>query len=592
MKGLIVAAAAVVIPSLTLAAPKGTGQTQYFFDTIPASLDLVWYPCNQTYQCARLSVPLNPLDPNNGYRSEIPIIKKAADPADEYKGIVLTNPGGPGGLGIEYIFSNGDDLANLTGPGWDIIGFDPRGMGYSKPNGNVGFLNTTVDPKLVNATYIPPSKLRRLLKRNSEPRAIRPDHYGINIPFRPNSWIQSIYEGGKQLNELLQAGANADNQAVPYMSTPNVAFDMLQIAKADARLKGQCEEDVLVNYYGVSYGTVLGQTFTSLYPQHVGRFLLDSVVDLADYYAGDTVHSSVNHTDEGFSAFFTGCFDAGPEKCSFYTGRTSHAVRDRFNALMAQFDLGKAQEENWANATVVGLGQEIIKIALIQTPYQALALFPILADTLTQLDEWIKADNLTVDNLVSISNIWTPPQAPEDPNRGEYVFETWCSDGNNSQLVGTNKPVPQNLLDISRQSSVVLGERFAQLWGVCGYLKLNPKWRFSGKIGGDTKTPVLFVGLLKDPVTPFENAEKARTLHKGAKMIYVDAVGHGIIGQRNWCVYDKVRAYFQSLTLPGHDNRCPYGEIPFLDGPTAHHQKRSMDIARRSNVARIPLFGN
>ncbi|KAF3928771.1 hypothetical protein ABW21_db0203135 [Orbilia brochopaga] len=590
MKGLILAAAAFV-PGLVLAAPKKTGQTQYFFDTIPASLDLVWYPCNQTYQCARLSVPLNPLNPDNGYRSEIPIIKQPADPKYEYKGIILTNPGGPGGLGIDYIFTSGEDIANFTGPGWDIIGFDPRGMGYSKPNGAVGFGNTTVDPKLVNATYIPPTKLKNLWKRKAEPRAIRADHYGISIHFRPNSWIQTIYEGGMLLNELLQTRANADNQAVPYMSTPNVAFDMLQIAKADARLKGECEETVLVNYYGVSYGTVLGQTFTSQYPQHVGRFVMDSVVDLADYYAGDTVHSSVNHTDEGFSTFFTRCFDAGPEKCSFFTGRTSHAVRDRFNGLMAQFDLGKAQQQNWTNATVVALGQEIIKTALIQTPYQALALFPILADTLSQLDAWIKADNLTVANLVEISETWAPTPKPEDPNRGEYVFETWCSDGANSNLVGTDKPIPQSLLNISRESSVVLGERFAQLWGVCGYLHVNPKWQFSGKIGGNTKTPVLFVGLLKDPVTPFENAEKARTLHKGAKMIYVDAVGHGVVGQRNWCAYDKIRAYYQNLTLPGHDNRCPYGEIPFLDGPTAHHTKRSMEIARRHSVARIPLLG-
>ncbi|KAJ6256351.1 Tripeptidyl aminopeptidase [Drechslerella dactyloides] len=586
MKAAIATTAAAVIAGVAVAAPSPPAEKQYFFDTIQPSFDLVWHPCNETYQCAILSVPLNPLNPDNGYRSEIPIIKRPANPADEYKGIVLTNPGGPGGLGIEYIFVSGEGIANVTGPGWDVIGFDPRGMGYSRPNGAAGLEGLSVDPKRVNATYIPPAELKNF-KRGLEARAVREDHYGIEIPFRPNSSIQAIYESGKQLNTLL-AGVSADNQAWPYMTTPNVAFDMLEIAKADARSRGQCEETVLVNYYGVSYGTVLGQTFTSLYPQHVGRFVLDSVVDIADYYSGNILRSTANYSDAGFSTFFTRCFDAGPEKCSFYTGRSSDAIRDRFNNVMAQFDLGKAQREKWDNLTLVGAGQELIKYALLQTPYNAILLFPRLADTLTAIDGYIKAGNFTEDSLVEIASTWKPPQSPEDPNRPEYVLEVWCSDAINAQLISTDKPIPENILDEARRISIVTGERFAQLFGICGYLHPIPKWRFSGKIGGDTATPVLFVGLSKDPVTPFENAEKAVALHKDSQMIYVDAVGHGVVGQRNWCAYDKIRPYFQSLTLPGRDNRCPYGEIPFLTD-LKKPEKRSLDASYRHSIARIPF---
>ncbi|KAK6515807.1 hypothetical protein TWF281_004397 [Arthrobotrys megalospora] len=579
MKSYLAAAAAAAIPSLVLAAP--TSEKQYFFDTIPASLDLKWYPCNHTFECARLSVPLNPLEPNNGLRSEIPIIKYPANKSDEYKGIILTNPGGPGGLGIGFIFSSGAAIANFTGPGWDIIGFDPRGMGYSKPNGALGWNGVPfVDPSLQNATYISPDKLGK--------RAIRADHYGLEIAPRPASWIDTLYQAGEEFNELLQANGNADNQAVPYMTTPNVAFDMLQIAKADARLKGECEDDVLVNYYGVSYGTVVGQTFTSLYPQHVGRFVIDSVVDLEDWYSAD-IRSTLQHSDEGVATFFRRCFDAGPEKCSFFTGHTSGAIRDRFNNLWANFDTARAIQEGWANVTDVATGQEVMKGILLLVPYNALLNFPPYADTLTAVEALVKANNATAANMLEVSNQWNPAEDPSDPFRGENVFETWCSDSNNPRMVGSNMPIPQEFIDTVHNYSVSTGERFIQVYGICSRLQLKPKWRFSGKIGGNTKTPVVFIGLSDDPITPFENAEKARTLHKGAKMIYVEAVGHGIIGQRNWCVYDKVRAYYQNLTLPGHDNRCPEGDLPFQYEPQSPHEKREMrdSTTYHRNIARV-----
>ncbi|EPS38475.1 hypothetical protein H072_7781 [Dactylellina haptotyla CBS 200.50] len=579
MKGFI-AAAAAVLPSIASAAPQAC--KQYFFDTIPASLDLVWYPCNQTFECARLSVPLNPLEPNNGLRSEIPIIKYPANKSDEYKGIILTNPGGPGGLGISYILNTGAAIANFTGPGWDIIGFDPRGMGYSVPNGATGFTNLTA-PAARNATYIPRSQLTK--------RAIRSDHYGLEIPPRPDSWIDTIYQMGADFNVLLQANANGDNQAVPYMTTPNVAFDMLQIAKADARSRGLCEDTVLVNYYGVSYGTVVGQTFTSLYPQHVGRFVIDSVVDLKDWYEGNPIRSAMNHSDEGIAQFFTRCFDAGPEKCSFFTGRTSHAIRDRFNNLMAQFDAPKAIEQNWANATVVQYAQEVIKNVIIIVPYNALNSFPPLADTLTTIEALVQSNNVTIESMTEIFYQWSPPADAAAPERPENVFETWCSDSiANTEYVGSHKPLPRDLIDTVREFSVATGERFIQVYGVCSQLDLRPKWRFNGTYGATTKTPVLFIGVSKDPITPIENAELARKRHPGSKMIYVDAVGHGIVGQRNWCVYDKVRAYYQDLVLPGHDNRCGYGDIPFEWMPSSAAEKRSLDGNYRHSIARLPYF--
>ncbi|KAF3212997.1 hypothetical protein TWF679_005566 [Orbilia oligospora] len=522
-----------------IAPAVATAGKQYFFDNIPASQELVWYPCNQMFECARLSVPLNPLEPDNGLRSEIPVIKHPAAKSNEYKGIILTNPGGPGLSGVSFILETGTFIADLVGQGWDIIGFDTRGTGYSKPNGAVGYGKIPLAPELQNASS---TRADRAIKRS-----VTTD-FGIKIPASPDSWVQKQYELGTELDTLIQKNANADNQAVPYMTTPNVAFDMLQIAKANARSQNISDEDVLVNFYGISYGTVLGQTFASLYPQHVGRFVLDGVVDINDYYSGNV---GLTRFDEGLSTFFARCFDAGPEGCSFYTGQTQNDIRDRFNSLMAQLDSSKAVSEKWKNATIIQETRDVIRGLLMSAPYDAISNFSLLADSLTVIEGWVKADAL-LENRETILQL--SPNPFSLPSRLEYFFEIQCSDMNNP-LVGS-KQLSKNIIDSMRHSSVVAGETFIGQYAVCSRLQLKAKWKFDGKIGGDTKNPMLFIGSSGDPATPFENAEVAQKRYKGSQMVYVEADAHGIIGQSNKCVHDNVKAYLENLTLPGRNNRC------------------------------------
>ncbi|KAJ6259332.1 Tripeptidyl aminopeptidase [Drechslerella dactyloides] len=568
---------------------------------IPASPDLKWYPCNETYQCARLSVPLNPMDPDNGLRSEIPLIKLPASPSCEYKGMVLINAGGPGNLGYTFLITTGKEIANATGPGWDIVGFDPRGMGYSVPNAAVGLLNTTFETSRLNATDFTPEegtagKLARRAVRaagrvvRAARRAIRADHYGVQISNRPDTWIEGFYEIGRQLNGLIQANSDEDNQAVPYMSSPNVAYDMLQIAKADARARGECADEALVNYYGYSYGTIIGQTFLSLYPQHVGRFVLDSVIDMKDWYRGDIYKSAFYHTDENFSTFFTKCFTAG-ERCSFFTGGSPDAIRDRFNHLVAQFDAPRAIAEDWANSTLVTYGQEVLKTVFGLVGYNTLLNFPLLADALAAVDGWFQAGNVTNENLATIYNKWSPAPSPAAPERAEYGFTVWCLDFNSS-FVGSDKPLDASYIDQMREDSVTFGERFILLYAACAWVHAEPKWRFDGpyKLESPTRTPVLFVGLLKDPVAPYENAEIAHGNYAGSGLLYADITGHGIMGQRNWCAYDKVRAYFQNLELPGDDNHCPEAtDQPFFYTPASSLRKRSLSIPPYQSNALMPV---
>lgn len=91
--------------------------------------------------------------------------------------------------------------------------------------------------------------------------------------------------------------------------TAFVARDMLQIVDA-------LNEDGKLRFWGRSYSTVLGQTFAAMFPNRVGRMLLDSVV-LANDYFSSTWQTAIHQTDNSLNNFFSERIAAGPEKCPF-----------------------------------------------------------------------------------------------------------------------------------------------------------------------------------------------------------------------------------------------------------------------------------
>lgn len=486
--------------------------------------------------------------------------------------MVLTNSGGPGGLGINYIELVGDIIANITGPGYDIIGFDPRGMGYSIPNAASGYGNQSYWPERRNASYIQPDKILA--------RDIREDHYGIEIPPRHKDWEASVYLMGDEMN-LLFRNISGENQALRYMGTPNVAYDMLQIAKADARSRGLCEEDVLVHYYGVSYGTALGQTFAALYPNHVGRMVIDSCVNITDWYSGNMLETTMQEADEGFATFFPTCYNGGPERCAFHTEPDADAVRLRFNSLMNSLDPQVALDRGWENATALVVGFDMLKSYMTTAGNNAIANFPALAELLVIVESLAVVGNITMENISLLLNEIAPNSGEVGvQERPENIFQTWCTDSIASPFVGSKEPLDPVLVETARNYSVVTGERFVLLYGVCTRLDLTPNWRWNGPFGGKTKTPILFIGLSHDPITPLINAQTAAEIHEDAEYLRVDGVAHTILMVQNWCAFEKTRAYFQEGKMPGEDNHCEEAVVPFTTDVGGEMRKRSLGMER------------
>ncbi|MFE7952484.1 alpha/beta fold hydrolase [Streptomyces sp. NPDC057426] len=247
--GALVAGTATVLPASAAPRPEPTPR--------PIA-PLVWSGCATSaypkLQCATLRVPLNHDDPAG--RGITLALTRIPHSAKESQGPLLVNPGGPGGSGRTLAGYVAASLPAAVAAQYDVIGFDPRGVGRSEP---------ALD--------------------------CRPGHFE---PVRPDS-LPSGAEAEQQGVERARAFAAACGEkyadVLPYIDTVSTARDMDAVREALGAPR--------LNYLGYSYGTYLGAVYARLYPERVRRFALDSVVNpqgvwyednLAQDLAFDTRH--------------------------------------------------------------------------------------------------------------------------------------------------------------------------------------------------------------------------------------------------------------------------------------------------------------
>ncbi|KAK6541962.1 hypothetical protein TWF694_007735 [Orbilia ellipsospora] len=558
--------------------------TLKLFDGVIESPDLKWYPCKKVddktraskVKCAKLTVPLDYKNPGNGLKATIPIVKYLAAKGVPYKGSILFNPGGPGALGTEsaYDISQTEQMAsNITGPGWDILGFDPRGIGYSTPHANCTLTDTNSDIEKRDT-----SRIRRFKNSTLENDKV----FGLYLPRDPTQFTD-------EKMEMVESGAascaTSENQAARYMNTPVVATDMLSIAKALAREKGKSDADaeIKLNYYGMSYGTILGQYFASLYPANVGRFVLDAVADAEQWISNDDDTESIKHADEAFSRFFPLCFKAGPKRCTFAEGAKSTSdLINRFNNMTIKLNAREYEATKSPAASIVErvLNDFYSKIFMsLYAPHN----WWQLADWLVKVEELITPKNPANWPLAEVLGAWDNVTAPaeeteEDSSHGDVAHipadvhahipfqpgwggleQVKCSDSRNISGSVISPQEEERWYKTSR----LAGSSGLSAKVTCIKWQVRPAWEWYGPIGGSTATPILFVGNHLDPVTPFESAERAAKLFKGAQTVYVDEIGHTVLGTSNTCAMKHAQAYFQDGTLPGPDTRCKPERQPF-----------------------------
>ncbi|ANZ41754.1 hydrolase [Lentzea guizhouensis] len=186
-------------------------------------------------ECSTLAVPLDHRDPG-GERIEIAISRLASENPAKRRGVLLTNPGGPGGEGLGYpAVLAGSGLPKDVLDSYDIIGFDPRGVGRSTP---------------VTCELTPEQQARGAFASYA---------YTSADVTREAGYARSIAE---------QCATSPTGKMLPHTTTANTARDLEWIRKALGERK--------ISYLGASYGTYLGAVYASMFPDRGDRIVLDS----------------------------------------------------------------------------------------------------------------------------------------------------------------------------------------------------------------------------------------------------------------------------------------------------------------------------
>ncbi len=198
---------------------------------------LTWEPCAEqpTLECSALDVPLDYRSPR-GQTIEIAISRLASADPRKRRGVLLTNPGGPGGPGLTFPSTLvGAGLPRGVRDAYDIIGFDPRGVGRSTP---------------VSCGLTPEQQGRGTIPRWADE------------PADVTAWAAEAKAIARQCT------ASETAWMLPYVTTANTARDMdrIRIALGEPKL----------SYLGYSYGTHLGSVYTTMFPQRSDRIVIDS----------------------------------------------------------------------------------------------------------------------------------------------------------------------------------------------------------------------------------------------------------------------------------------------------------------------------
>lgn len=452
-----------------------------------------WQSCQGKpgFQCTRVEVPLNYADPT-GATIKLAVNRLPATGDRSMRlGSLLTNPGGPGGSGLDYLFSVGAAGKGIT-PAvrarYDLIGVDPRGVGQSAPvkclddAGQDAFYANDLAPET-------PEKEAKL----------------------------------RTASQGYAAACQANSGAIlPYVGTVNAARDMDVIRAVLG--------DNALNYLGISYGTELGQVYAQLFPHSVGRMVLDSVVDtqLSGKDAGVTQMAGV---ERAFEAFVDDCLSR-PDCPLGGPGTSRTAALQKVGDLLSGL-----QNRPLPGTHGRTVNDSDARMALVQATYgpelwmygrQALMLafqgngagLQLLADAYRERDPNGHYSNMQAANMV-IGCLETP-------------------------AADRTEQATQNVLAAMTKASPYFGNVDSGL--PCAYLKI-PVVALPGPAKPVGAPPILLVNNLGDNATPIEWARAVAKRLDRSVLVTNDESGHGVYG-RGACVNNAVDGYLLDGKMP------------------------------------------
>lgn len=454
---------------------------------------LTWTDCGSAgFDCTTVTAPRDYADPSAGDLT-LSVIRHRAT-SGQPLGSLLTNPGGPGVSGVSTVRDSLSLVADETlTKTYDIIGFDPRGVGQSAPV-------TCYDAAGMDSFLydIPPGT------RGS-------DEWNAALEKRQADFAQACQ-------------ANSDG-ILPYVSTENAARDM-------DLLRGVLGDKKL-NYLGFSYGSFLGTTYAGLFPDRVGRMVLDGGIDPSLPSSASGIAQAVGF-ENALRAFMADCLESSG--CPF-TGSVDDAMND-LSSLLERVDARPLTGPDGRR-----LGADTLVTSIVAALYSDQN-WPYLRMALTGAQN---GDASVAFQLADFYNGRVGGQYQDNTMQALRAYN--CVDYPDEG----DEDNPQIEKELQQKAPVVapywLGPDACAAWPA-------PPTGTRQAITAPGSPPIVVLGTTGDPATPYTEAQAlAGQLSQGVLVTYVGE-GHLAYNKGNDCVNSAVDDYLVDGTVPAEGLRC------------------------------------
>ena len=458
------------------------------------SQTLTWESCRGDFECATLNVPIDYQDPG-GATIELALLKDPADDPGGRVGSLIVNPGGPGAPGTSYAENSSFAFRQELRDDFDIVGFDPRGTGESDP------IDCISDSDLDAFVAADPN----------------PDSPEEAQEFQQS--YENFYQGCVQNSDSL----------IGHVTTVEAARDMdvLRAALGEAQML----------YFGASYGTKLGATYAELFPDKVGRMVLDGAVDLS-IESRQLSLEQAGGFEVALRSYVQNCVDDG----GCFLGDTVDEGLGTIQDLIADID-ENALPTQMDRSLEVGNAFYGLVAPLYNREY-----WSILDQALEMaLDD---GDGTLLLRLADIYESRNDDGTYSD-NSAEAILSINCLDDPYSITVDE---VPEQI-PVFEEASPTFGDVFA--WGLVGCHGIQAEATDKlDAIDGAGAAPIVVVGTTRDPATPYQWAVHLADQLQSGVLVSRDGDGHTGYNSGNDCVNEAVESYLIDGTVPQDGLEC------------------------------------
>ena len=549
------ATAVAIMGLLTSALPATATALAVAGPVVPV---LRWHPCNDAkgFDCATARVPLDYRHPR-GVAITLAVIKRPATDRAQRIGALFYNPGGPGGPGTVLLPVIYGYFPAQVRKRFDIISFDPRGIGASTA---VQCFPTHADENAFFSTL--------------------PAGFPVGRT-QEQTWFGLYALFGQQCGQRNAA-------LLSHVSTAEVARDMNLLRRAVG--------DPQLNYLGTSYGTYLGATYANLFPGKVRAMVLDGNVDPVAWATPQRAGNVSLGTeirlgyDVGGAAtlaqFLALCGQATPSRCAFSAG-SAPATQRKFDALLQRLrerpltitipaygDIPAQGPITFTYAFLVSeLDGNLLDTANPGWSYGALMLQTLWAastprkPTPSRHTATSAAPHPTPSMPVPAprisrplsSGVVSPTGATHRYAGPEQQYAVLCADSPNPRNLANYRA----LAAFAEARSGPVGPFASWLIEPCATWPATDAAGYFGPWNRPTAHPILVVGNIYDPATPYQGAVAMASDLARARLLTVQGYGHTALGNPSSCVNAYESRYFVDGTLPPAGAVCQQNRRPF-----------------------------